>query len=500
MSDTNKWVKGAIILTITGLISRILGMVYRVPLQNIAGDEGLYVYQQIYPLLSLAIILSLYGIPSAVTQQFSENQTSRQLFTRIFYLLTGLGILAWLVIYLFAQTWANMMGDIQLTEPIRISSFMFLLLPMISLLRGYFQSYEETHLVGISQVVEQFVRVILIIGITFYVVSTDRSLYELGTLAALATIIGTFVAVVYLGIKFLRRKNSVEVPPNNIPFRQTAKWFFAGVFIYSLTYVLHLIFQAVDVMTMIPLLQEYGWSFEESKVQKGIFDRGNPMIQLGLVFGSSLAFALIPSIQSKRKQGEAEQAVQMTFLFSLAAAAGLIAIMPFLNPLFYLNQQGTTAIQWLMLLVFLLSLIITLSVLLQSIGYTQQQFKWIVFMFAVKIACNFWLIPIYGILGASIASILSAATLVIIYFWIWMKRSSIHIDVLFYIKAVVTIGLMYGVVVFMAQLFSIHATRLFLIVPTIALSLVGVITVFTMAWAMKLFPKNFLQNILKKSR
>lgn len=263
---------------------------------------------------------------------------------------------------------------------------MFLLLPMISLLRGYFQSYEETHLVGISQVVEQFVRVILIIGITFYVVSTNRSLYELGTLAALATIIGTFVAVIYLGIKFLLRKNSMETPTSKIPFRQTAKWFFAGVFIYSLTYVLHLIFQAVDVMTMIPLLQEHGWSFEESKVQKGIFDRGNPMIQLGLVFGSSLAFALIPSLQSKRKQGEAVQAIQMTFLFSLAASAGLIAIMPFLNPLFYLDQQGTTAIQWLMLLVFLLSLIITFSVLLQSTGYKQQQFKWIVLMFAVKIA------------------------------------------------------------------------------------------------------------------
>lgn len=268
MSETNKWMRGAIILTITGFISRILGMIYRVPLQNIAGDEGLYVYQQIYPLLSLAIILSLYGIPSAVAQQFSENQPSRQLFTRVFYLLTGLGILSWLGIYLFAETWALLMGDLQLTKPIQMSSFMFLLLPMISLLRGYFQSYEETHLVGISQVVEQFVRVILIIGITFYVVSTNRSLYELGTLAALATIIGTFVAVIYLGIKFLLRKNSMETPTSKIPFRQTAKWFFAGVFIYSLTYVLHLIFQAVDVMTMIPLLQEHGWSFEESKVQK----------------------------------------------------------------------------------------------------------------------------------------------------------------------------------------------------------------------------------------
>lgn len=75
MSETNKWMRGAIILTITGFISRILGMIYRVPLQNIAGDEGLYVYQQIYLLLSLAIILRCMAYQAAVATAVFRKPT-----------------------------------------------------------------------------------------------------------------------------------------------------------------------------------------------------------------------------------------------------------------------------------------------------------------------------------------------------------------------------------------------------------------------------------------
>lgn len=87
------------------------------------------------------------------------------------------------------------------------------------------------------------------------------------------------------------------------------------------------------------------------------------------------------------------------------------------------------------------------------------------------------------------------------YLWLDLAEAGwIHLDLLFYVKAMITIGFMYVIVVLGAQLFSIHATRLFLIVPTILLSFIGVMMVLIMTWAMKLFPKSLLQNILKRSR
>ncbi len=501
MSQTNTWVKGVLILTAAGLMSRFLGMVYRIPLQNIAGDEGLYVYQQIYPILSLAIILSLYGIPSAITQQVTEHELSSQYLTKIFYLLAGLGVSVWAVLFAFAEVWANLMGDPLLEAPIKVSSFMFLLLPFVSVLRAFFQRMEQARFVGISQVVEQLIRVILIIVVTVFVVSMDLSIYDLGTYAAVATILGTVSAIIYLGIHF-QKKSPLKIEPisERESLTHTAKWLFIGIFVYSLTYVLHLVLQLLDVFTMVPLLQDYGLSFNEARELKGVFDRGNPMIQLGLVFGSSLGFALVPGMQSHQRATDAKLAIKLTFVFSLAASVGLIAIMQFLNPLFYLDQQGTVAIQWLMLLVFLLSMVITLSVLLQGLQYKQQQLKWILLLMGTKFLLNQLLIPLYGIVGAAIASILSALLLVMIFYWIWARESGLRIEWLFYVKAVLAVLVMFGVVTGLAQLFSGEMSRLGLILPTLVLSTVGAIVLVVLVWVMNILPRDFIHQLRSRKK
>ncbi|WP_054754927.1 oligosaccharide flippase family protein [Piscibacillus salipiscarius] len=73
MSRQAIWIKGALLLTIAGFISKVLGMIYRVPLQNMAGDEGLYIYQQVYPILSIAILLSVYSIPGALSHTLKDK-------------------------------------------------------------------------------------------------------------------------------------------------------------------------------------------------------------------------------------------------------------------------------------------------------------------------------------------------------------------------------------------------------------------------------------------
>ena len=59
---------GVVILTLALVIVKILSAIYRVPYQNVLGDQGLYAYQQIYPIVALGMILSMNAIPSAVTQ------------------------------------------------------------------------------------------------------------------------------------------------------------------------------------------------------------------------------------------------------------------------------------------------------------------------------------------------------------------------------------------------------------------------------------------------
>src|SRR5690625_2251221 len=82
-SKGNNIVKGALFLTVAGILSKLLSAAYRIPLQNLTGDLGFYIYQQVYPILGMVLILALYGFPSAIAKLAvtRENKSAQISFT-----------------------------------------------------------------------------------------------------------------------------------------------------------------------------------------------------------------------------------------------------------------------------------------------------------------------------------------------------------------------------------------------------------------------------------
>lgn len=66
--------KSSLFITISGLISKILAAIYRIPYQNLVGDRGFYAYQQIYPLLAIISALSLTALPNVVASLCQKNK------------------------------------------------------------------------------------------------------------------------------------------------------------------------------------------------------------------------------------------------------------------------------------------------------------------------------------------------------------------------------------------------------------------------------------------
>ena len=93
---------GVVILTIALIVIKILSAIYRIPYQNILGDEGLYAYQQIYPIVALGMILSMNAIPSAVTQNLRKDQ-HEQYFSKVLLVIQSVGFVICIVI-LVVQT------------------------------------------------------------------------------------------------------------------------------------------------------------------------------------------------------------------------------------------------------------------------------------------------------------------------------------------------------------------------------------------------------------
>lgn len=140
---SNSFLKGAFILTLAGLISKVISAGYRIPLQNLTGDIGFYIYQQVYPILGVALLLGLYGFPAAISVLVAEKG-ERPLSIPSFYLpvfgyMSGLCLLIFSAGYLMASDLASVMGDTRLVSALRASFAVFLLVPFAAIFRGVFQ-------------------------------------------------------------------------------------------------------------------------------------------------------------------------------------------------------------------------------------------------------------------------------------------------------------------------------------------------------------------------
>ncbi len=137
--------RGAFILTLAALITKVLSAFYRIPFQNIVGDVGFYIYQQVYPFYGIAVALSTTGFPVVISKLYAEQKETgdegrkRILLFLSFIYLQLFGFLCFIILYFGADLIARWMNDPHLAILLRVVSIVFLTFPIVSVLRGYFQ-------------------------------------------------------------------------------------------------------------------------------------------------------------------------------------------------------------------------------------------------------------------------------------------------------------------------------------------------------------------------
>src|SRR5699024_2715355 len=186
-----KTMNGALVLIVAALVAKILSAIYRIPFQNIVGNTGFYVYQQVYPIYVIGMTLSLNGLPyfiSKLVDQKNDEKQRMKIVSQVFALLSCLAIVMFLLLQVGAKVIASWMGDLQLAPLISSVSWMFLLMPFLASARGYYQGTFKMMPTAISQVSEQFVRVALIIGVALLSSNFGWNVYKTGSLAMLGSV------------------------------------------------------------------------------------------------------------------------------------------------------------------------------------------------------------------------------------------------------------------------------------------------------------------------
>src|SRR5699024_9881647 len=203
--DMKTFMKGAAILTISAIIVKLLAAVYRIPFQNLVGDKGFYIYQQVYPFIGIFIVWTSYGFAVAVSKLLagSASEGESKAVKRIaFIYLTGLSVSFFILLMVFAPNFANAMGDPELVSLLRAGAYIVLVMPMLAVLKGSFQSEGRMTPVAVSNVGEQAIRVAIILIGTWIAIRAGASLYTAGEMAMWGAVIGQAAGVVILALYY----------------------------------------------------------------------------------------------------------------------------------------------------------------------------------------------------------------------------------------------------------------------------------------------------------
>lgn len=422
--------KGAAWLTAASLISKILSAVYRVPFQNMVGDVGFYIFQQVYPIYGIAMTLALGGFPVVISKMLAEANGDirrQQIIMRaVFRMLRIVSVSLFAFLFLFANIIAMMMGDPALSELIRVISFVFLLTPYLAFMRGFFQSTGEMIPTAISQTVEQIIRVAVILFGAGLALHMKLDLYDAGAMAMSGAIFGGVSGILVLRHFYNKKLTSGQgIQPAVFAEKQEkigiGRDFLRQSMAICIVSSMLILFQLVDSFQVYRLMSDSGIPDFIAKSLKGIYDRGQPILQLGLVVSTGLALALVPMITAARVQNQQKElkrsillAIKITLILSGAETVGLIVIMRPLNQMLFQTPDGTFVLQLFMPAVFLSSLIVMLSSILQGFGKIIAPAIGVGIGLVVKWITGSILIPHYATVGASISTCVGLAVILLI--------------------------------------------------------------------------------------
>lgn len=418
--NVNTTLRGALILSVAAFVAKLLSAVYRVPFQNLVGNTGFYVYQQVYPIYGIGMTFALSGLPVFISKLIADAPdlpTQQRVARQVYQWTWGLALLIFMGLMGGAPWIAQGMGDRQLTPLIRMVAVMFLLMPDLSVNRGYHQGRFQMLPTARSQVVEQTVRVVVILVIAVLATQQQWSVYRMGTWALSSGAIAAVAAWLVLP----RWRTATTSPGTPVP-HVGRRLLIEGGTLCLLTAMMVLL-QLVDSFTVKNGLVAGGMADLAAKDLKGVYDRAQPLVQLGLVVAVAFATSLLPALTAAQQQGRPRAFKRLTttmmriaLVIATAATAGLISLMPWIDRLLFGNTQGTGMLAVYMLSIILATLIQTYNSVLQS----QDQYRLTVLALGigllVKAVLNQWAVKTYGGLGASWLTVLS---LLVMFLLIW---------------------------------------------------------------------------------
>lgn len=360
----NGFLIGAFIATFCIVLTKILGIVYVIPFHAIIGEQGGALYGYAYTIYLLFMSLSSAGIPLAISKIVSEYQTLGYYNAKKRAFIIGkkiallLGVVCFIILLLFAPMIAHaVLGDLtggntieDVTFVIRVIGTAILVVPVLSIYRGYFEGHRFMRIPSFSQIVEQLVRVFIIVLGSFMALKVFKlSLTSAVGVAVFGATAGAIVAYLYLVFKKNKNKTKFneKIRSVNEPII-TNKQIFKKIVIYALPFIMIDIFKSlysyIDMVTVVEGLVNYAnFSVVDAEVVMSMLSTwGAKFNMILLALSTGIVVSLIPNLtQSVVKKDQADsyhkinQSLSVLLFFTLPMSLGISFLSEYIWNVFY---------------------------------------------------------------------------------------------------------------------------------------------------------------------
>lgn len=463
------FVKGTLILTIAGFIVKAIGSINWILLSRILGGEGIGIYQMAFPIYLLLLQVSSAGVPIAISILTAERLAlndytgAKRVFNISFIMLTMTGLIASLAMY-FGADWLIASGIIQESRAyysiIALAPAVFFV-TWISCFRGYIQGYEMMTPTAISQIVEQLLRVIVMLGAASILLPYGLPAAAGGaSLGAGIGAFGAFLVLLYYYYKLPRESSTGE--SYNGP-RESGQhvlkrliWLALPI---SLSSIMLPLTANLDLLIVPHRLLAAGFPMNEVTELFGyLTGMAVPLINLATIITAAIATSIVPAISNAFAKQDRDgiynrtaSAMRLSFMATVPFTILLYVLASPTVTLIYNAPKAELATQITAFAIFFLGIHQVTTGILQGLGKPRIPVINMAIALIIKVALNWHLtaIPELGIGGAAwatVADIGFAALLNLIYI---KKYTGYFIDISMLWKNIASAIIM-GILIYMS--------------------------------------------------
>ena len=534
----NSFLNGAFIATMGIVGSKVLGILYVIPFYAIIGGQGGALYGYAYTIYNLFQSLSCAGIPYAISKIISEYQTlgyynaKERAFKLGRKIVVILGIVIFLILFIFAPNIAEaIIGDLEggnsledVTMVVRVISTAILIVPSLSIYRGYLEGHKFITPPSISQVLEQLVRVIIIVLGSYLAINVFNLSLQTGVgIAVFGATAGAIFAYFYLLDKVRKNKKQLKAKPLKVdePLIKT-KEILIKIFWYSLPFIMIDIFKScydfIDMTTLVKTLaNDVGYTtLQAENIMSVISTWGNKINMIIVAISTGIIISLIPNLTSSSVKGDKKdvhhkinQTLQVLLFISVPMTLGLSFLSEPVWEVFYGNnsEYGAVILKYFVFVGLIISTYTSLVSIVQVLKYYKEVFISLVVGVVLKLVLNvplinlfnnLGLVPVYGSITATILGYVVGIILCLIF--LRRKCGVSYMPTLKLLGKILIADIAMIVVLLLVKLvIPIYTSSRLLNVPIIVIySVIGAATYFFIAHKFKLIDEIFGSELVNK--